>query len=64
MNRYQKHMQHVHNQATAISIEMAVCVLIEDIIEHLINSGVIADSEMVKNVRELSKYEYKQTIKA
>ena len=60
MTRYKKHMQQVHNQATATSIEMAVCLLVEDII----NNGVKADARLLKDLRELSKYEYKQTIKA
>lgn len=64
MTRYKKHMQQVHNQATATSIEMAVCLLVEDIIDHLINNGVKADARLLKDLRELSKYEYKQTIKA
>lgn len=63
MTRYKKHMQNVHNQATATSIEMAVCLLIEDVIDHLVNNGVKPDASLLKNIRNLSKYEYKTNIK-
>lgn len=64
MTRYKKHMQNVHNQATATSIEMAVCLLIEDVIDHLVNNGVKVDAPLLKTIRNLSKYEYKVNIKA
>lgn len=58
MTRYQLHMQLIHNQATALSIEMAVTVFTEDVLEYLIKSGVKADSKIIQDLRNLSKYEY------
>lgn len=59
MTRYQKHMQQIHNQATAQSIESAVRLLTEDIIDFLIKAGVRQHSALLKDIRNLSKYEYK-----
>lgn len=59
MARYQKHMQQIHNQATAQSIESAVQLLTEDIIDFLIKAGVQPGGMLLKDIRNLSKYEYK-----
>lgn len=61
MTRYKKHMQKVHNQATATSIEMAVCLLIEDVIEHLVNNGVKEGAPLLKEIRKIAKYQYGTT---
>lgn len=58
MTRYEKHMQHIHNKATAMSIEMAVELLIDDIVECLIKSGVKHDASLLKDIRKLSHYQY------
>lgn len=58
MTRYQKHMQHIHNIAAAMNIENAVMLLMEDIIDHLIASGMKPDCSMVKEIRNLGKYTY------
>jgi hypothetical protein len=60
MNRYKKHMQKVHNVGTATSIEMAVLLIIEDVVDHLIKTGVKADSKLLKDIRGLQSYEYKK----
>lgn len=52
-------MQHVHNAATANSIEMAVVHLMDDIQECLIKSGVKPGSKLLKDLRKLSEYEYR-----
>jgi len=58
MTRYQKHMQHVHNIGQAMTIENAVMLVIEDVIEHLIKNGVKQDAPLLKQIRALGKYEY------
>lgn len=63
MTRYKKHMQHIHNQATASSIEMAVTLLLDDISEYLIKSGVKPDSRLIKEIKEFNKYEYNPNVK-
>jgi hypothetical protein len=63
MTRYQKHMQQVHNYATAQAIEMAVKKLIIDIREHLIKTGVKAGSPLLDKISMLQEYEYKPEIK-
>lgn len=58
MTRYQKHMQHIHNQATASSIEMAVTLLLEDISDFLINSGVKPGCKLIEDIKSFNKYDY------
>lgn len=58
MTRYQKHMQHVHNIGQATAIENAVMLLMEDVIDFLVKSGVKQDAPILKEIRNLSKYEY------
>lgn len=56
-------MQHIHNQATASSIEMAVVLLLDDISEYLIKSGVKPDSRLIKEIKEFNTYEYNPKVK-
>lgn len=58
MTRYQKHMQHIHNQATARSIETAVQLVLEDVAEFLIKTGVKPGSKLIKDVKSFHQYEY------
>lgn len=58
MTRYQRHMQHVHDQATALSIEQATRLLLEDVADFLVKSGVKAESQLIKDVKAFDKYEY------
>lgn len=58
MTRYQTHMQHIHNQATAQSIEQAARLLLEDVADFLIKSGVKAESQLIKDVKAFDQYEY------
>lgn len=60
MDRYKKHMQKVHNIGTATSIEMAVLLIMEDVVDHLIKTGVKEDSKLLKDIRDLQSYEYKK----
>lgn len=58
MTKYQAHMQRIHNQATANSIEQATRLLLEDVADFLIKTGVRADSQLIKDVKAFDKYEY------
>jgi hypothetical protein len=58
MTRYQKHMQHIHNIGAAMSIESAVYLVVDDIVDLLVKSGIKADSELIKNVRKCGTYTY------
>lgn len=58
MTHYTKYMQHIHNQAIASAIEMAVLCVTEDILELLIKTGVKPHAELLKKIRSLQKYEY------
>lgn len=60
MTRYQKYMQHIHSGAVAHDIEGAVAMLQQDIIDHLVNSGVKEHSAMIENIKALCLYTYKQ----
>lgn len=62
MTRYQKHMQHIHNAAQAMAIENAVMLLTEDIVDYLIKGGVKPGAPLLKEVRDLCKYEYNPKI--
>lgn len=59
ITRYQRHMQHIHNISAAMSIEGAVNLVVEDIIDHLVAHGIKPDSELIKSVRKLGQYTYK-----
>lgn len=63
MTRYQKHMQHIHNQGTANAIEAAVMCITEDIADYLIKCGVHADSKLIKEVRTFKDYVYNPNTK-
>lgn len=52
-------MQHIHNIGAAMSIENAVVLVVEDIVDHLVVSGIKPDSKLIKSVRKLGKYTYK-----
>lgn len=56
--RYQQHMQHIHNQATASAIEVAAFCLMEDVVELLIKTGVKPEGTLLTKIRELQRYEY------
>lgn len=58
MTRYQKHMQHVHNVGQAMAIENAVILLTEDIVDFLVKSGIKQGAPLLRQIRELIKYEY------
>lgn len=60
MDRYKKFMQKIHNVGTASAIEMAALLLTEDILDHLIKTGVKEDSKLLKDIRSLQSYEYKK----
>ena len=51
-------MQHIHNQATATSIEMAVNCLLQDICEFLVKSGVKAESKLINDIKQFKDYDY------
>lgn len=59
MTRYQKYMQEIHSVSTAYAIELGALLLTEDILDYLIKSGIKADSKIIKDVRNIKKYEYK-----
>lgn len=58
LTRYESHMQLVHNQATAMSIELAILLFTEDILDVLIKTGVKENSALINKVRALKKYNY------
>lgn len=58
MTRYAKHMQQIHNQATASAIEQAIVFFTEDAVELLINMGVRNNSPLINKVKDLKKYTY------
>jgi hypothetical protein len=58
MTRYQKHMNRIHSIGATMTIEGAVINLIEDIVDHLIYSGVKSDSPLINDIRNLSKCKY------
>lgn len=58
MTRYQKYMQKIHSVGTASAVEMGVMLIIEDVLDHLIKSGVKADSPIIKEIRSLREYTY------
>lgn len=59
MTRYQKYMQHIHDQATAKNIEQAVSLLLDDIVEHLTKLGVRPGSKLLNDIKTFDTYEYK-----
>lgn len=61
MTRYQKYMQSIHSVATASAVEMGVMLIIEDVLDHLIKSGVKPDSNLIKEIRSLKEYTYQTT---
>lgn len=58
MTRYQKYMQEIHSVSTAYAIELGAMLIIEDVLDHLIKTGVKADSPLIKQIRSLREYTY------
>jgi hypothetical protein len=63
MTRYKSYIQKIHSVATASAIEMGVLLITEDVCDYLVNSGVQADSNLIKEIRKLKEYEYKPKAK-
>lgn len=59
MTHYQHYMQQIHNQGTAMNIELAVSCLTQDVIDYLIQTGVKPGSPLLKKIKDLQKYEYR-----